>query len=383
MSEQNKHTDCKEDESEGKSFWTILGIASIICVAICIVGIVASYGYVKSHSGTNEDLFESRGLFGDSWGGVNALISALAFAGVIATLYLQNTDLRLQRKELKAQRKEFIIENETLKYQRFENLFYNMLNLQQRIVEGLKYNHIDYEDKVIPLSEGGERLRKQEVRREIVGRDVFRFMFNEVTFNTVVENHYYSLNGYREFFRYASLSGYNNTTIPTYFDHYFRHLFQIVEFVDEQNFNYEESYKYISLLRSTLSRYEMVWIYYHALQPENRKCKEWIEKYSLLKGIRGNLLALSIKTGHPYEGLFMIEEELEEDGFGQGDFECYLTDNPEEHDKYYLSAFWDKATIEEGKKYFERWRELFTEKYLPLIQDINLKIEQNKRREKK
>lgn len=42
-----------------------------------------------------------------------------------------------------------------------------------------------------------------------------------------------------------------------------------------------------------------------------------------------------------------------------------------------------KATIEEGKKYLERWREFFKEKYLPLIQDINLKIEQNKKREKK
>ena len=43
-----------------------------------------------------------RGVFGDSFGVVNALFSGLAFAGVICAILLQQKELALQRKELEA-----------------------------------------------------------------------------------------------------------------------------------------------------------------------------------------------------------------------------------------------------------------------------------------
>ncbi|NTX51130.1 hypothetical protein [Myxococcus sp. CA039A] len=44
------------------------------------------------------------GTFGDSFGALNTLFTGLAFAGLIASLSLQRTELALQRKELKQQR---------------------------------------------------------------------------------------------------------------------------------------------------------------------------------------------------------------------------------------------------------------------------------------
>lgn len=41
-----------------------------------------------------------RGNFGDSFGGINALFSGLAFAGIIYTILLQKKELTLQRQEL-------------------------------------------------------------------------------------------------------------------------------------------------------------------------------------------------------------------------------------------------------------------------------------------
>lgn len=73
-------------------------------------------------------------LFGDSFGAVNALISA--FAGMIVTFVLQRYELGMQRQELEAQR-EFSTQNETLRLQRFENTFFNMMELQQSIVNDL------------------------------------------------------------------------------------------------------------------------------------------------------------------------------------------------------------------------------------------------------
>jgi len=327
-----------------------------------------------------------RGQFGDMFGAVNALFSGLAFAGLIITLILQRQELGLQREELEQtreelrnQRAEFEKENETLMYQRFENLFYNMLNLQQKIVEGLKYGYTEFEDTRIPWAEGGIIKDKHEVRREVVGRDVFGFLFNAVPFTAEIKTEICACCGYREYLKYAGLSGYDNTTIPTYFDHYFRHLFQILELVDDQGFNTDDSYKYVSLLRSTISRYEMIWIYYHALQPENRKYKELIEKYSFLEGIRWHLLALSVEAEHPYDGFWMIEENLEKDGFSRGDFEFYLTDNPHNLDKYYLTAFWNESEISKGKKHLARWREFVENKYTDLIIDLKNRTTQNKK----
>jgi hypothetical protein len=49
---------------------------------------------------------EARGLFGDSFGAINALFSGLAFAGVIVAIMLQREELRLQRQELEQTREE-------------------------------------------------------------------------------------------------------------------------------------------------------------------------------------------------------------------------------------------------------------------------------------
>jgi hypothetical protein len=49
---------------------------------------------------------ETRGQFGDLFGGLNALFTGLAFAGVICTILFQSNELRLQREELKLQREE-------------------------------------------------------------------------------------------------------------------------------------------------------------------------------------------------------------------------------------------------------------------------------------
>lgn len=45
--------------------------------------------------------------FGDAFGSINSLFSALAFLVIAASLYLQNREFRLQREELELQRQEF------------------------------------------------------------------------------------------------------------------------------------------------------------------------------------------------------------------------------------------------------------------------------------
>lgn len=335
------------------SILKVILISVAICVFVAIGGIILSYYISDRIAPEGVDIIANRGLFGDSWGGVNALVSALAFAGVIVTLYLQNRDLNLQREEMKRQRKEFEEENKTIKYQRFENLFYNMLNLQQRIVEGLRYEYSDYE-YTRNTNTGDSR---HSVRREVIGRDVFRFFFEDVI-------SYYGqrpFRGYRKYLSGMGVGKYDDTVIPTYFDHYFRHLYKIVQFVDSQVFDFNEAYKYVSFLRGTLSRYELVWIYYNTLNPYYFKFKLLIEKYSLLKALRKDLLTESKESVIISNGLGLKKEDLVKQDI-QLDFAYFLTDNSDETDKYMISAFWNKNQIDEGLEYLAKWRNLVADK---------------------
>lgn len=52
---------------------------------------------------------EERGQFGDAFGTINSLFTGLAFAALIATIFLQRDELALQRTELKLQREQMIL----------------------------------------------------------------------------------------------------------------------------------------------------------------------------------------------------------------------------------------------------------------------------------
>ena len=150
-------------------------------------------------------------------------------------------------------------------------------------------------------------------------------------------------------------SVYEYSKTPTRFDHYFRHLYKILQFVDGQGFPYDEAYKYVSFLRGTLSRYELVWLYYNALSPRNRKMKELIQKYSLLKNLRPDILSRTKETSDYFHEQGLSLQDMEREGFSCKDFEHYLTDDPEDPSKFYLSAFWKPSEIGEGQAFYERW----------------------------
>ena len=310
---------------------------------------------------------DRRGQFGDMFGAVNALFSGLAFAGLIITLILQKTELGLQREELEQtreelrnQRLEFETQNETLKYQRFENLFYNMLNLQQEIVAGLRYNYEEEETVLVPMGPDVSPIQdRRKVEKVVVGREVFRYTFDEAEILLSEKDSYGNrkrVYGYRDFLKAKGVMAYDDTWIPTIFDHYFRHLYKIVQFVDSQGFAYKEAYKYVSLIRGTLSRYELVWIYYNALNPVFHKFQELIEKYTLLKNIREELLTRSRETVTYYGGRGLTMQDVQGAGFTTKDFEFYLTDVKNDAEKYYITAFWKEDEKEEGQELLKRWK---------------------------
>ncbi|MDY6371733.1 MAG: putative phage abortive infection protein [Bacteroidales bacterium] len=264
-------------------FWVAVCIVIIVCVAYFL------FFYFVVHVN-----MEKRGQFGDMFGFIGALFSGLAFAGLIVTMLQQREDLqnqkdeiKLQRqdleaqtealklqkeeiaqtnKELELQRKEMVEQNKTIILQRFENTFFNMLELQQTIVNELRYELVNVEYK---------------------GRNVLSIIYKQIQRSVYDDKQLKpddSIGKYLQCY-YAYVSNGN-------LDHYFRHLYRIIKFVDESRcLTNVEKYNYLCLLRAQLSKDELLMLFYNGLSDYgNEKFKPLIEKYAIFKNIRSNFL---------------------------------------------------------------------------------------------
>ena len=236
---------------------------------------------------------EARGTFGDQFGAVNALFSGLAFAGLIYTIILQRRDLKLQREEMRDQTKEFMKENETLRIQRFENTFFNMLSQFQEVVNNLKVT-------VNGISvEGRDCFEKTFEKNKMAGQE-----FKDVEDKCMCSVLFHK-----------GMNGYMKSDMPKYFDHYFRLFYRILKFVKDSPLitDYTEEYEYTAMLRAILSRYELVWIYYNGLSNYgNEKLKPLIERYAMLKNLRDeHLVKGTVKGLGEYEASAYMKTQPE------------------------------------------------------------------------
>ena len=351
----------------------VLGIC--VCLDIWIIGALFTHWWAEKYFThiVNED--NNKALFGDSFGAVNALISAFAFAGMIVAFILQRYELRLQRKELEAQRKEFEEQNNTLKLQRFENTFFHMLELQQQIVSDLYVKEVDKEwvEEDSPNPEMG-RIRKQvTVERVYQGRNLFRYAF--------VESRHYikypqthkevEVYGLSNVMRIKGFSQYDQYYTSTYFDHYFRHFYRILKFIkqNEDWLSSDEQYRYASMLRATLSRYELVWLYYNGLSQNGcEKLKPLMERYSMLKNMRSDFLTLCKENSEKVDKSDAADKDIIDAGFTYSDYDFYLTDQIDDSKKYYLSVFYNEEEHTKGKEYYNRWTEFCRAKHIDVAE---------------
>lgn len=340
-----------------------------ICLDIWILGAIATHWWAGKFfiHVMSED--NNKALFGDSFGAVNALISAFAFAGMIVAFILQRYELRLQRKELEAQRNEFEKQNETLRLQRFENTFFSMMSLQQQIVDDLSSKKMD---KMVVFEDdpqlNGRLMKEVPVEYSFKGRNLFLFAFSQVVHevedkaNPRRMNKYYGIGGVME---QLGMSHYDDFYTSTYFDHYFRHFYRILKFVEQNSdwLTFDEQYKYTSMLRGTLSRYELVWLFYNGLSANgNKKLKPLMEDYSMLKNLRADLLVLSKENRNRIGKVRLSDVDLKNNGFSGTDYEFYLTEGKGDESKYCLSAFYSKDELENGKRALDDWGD-FSNKY--------------------
>jgi hypothetical protein len=269
----------------------ILGISTIAILLLPAILTQLPYCLV------NFNLSET-GQVGDTIGGiVNPFVALIAVWFTFKAFWVQY-DANEKQKEINKKQEERNAEQdkkydqqvEDIAIQRFENNFFQMLNLQQEIVNGLYFSlneHQKYYNVNDPIKKSDDTI--------VTGRTVFKWLYNRGTYyglktssnNIAPEGIKYLIKefGYEKYVEISSISC---------LDHYFRHLYRIFKYVYDSRAllkNFDQEYKYTSIIRAQLSDYELILLFYNCLSKNGKdRFKKYAERYALFNNIRNELL---------------------------------------------------------------------------------------------
>ncbi|MFC4163389.1 putative phage abortive infection protein [Epilithonimonas zeae] len=181
-------------------------------------------------------------------------------------------EVKNTRLELAGQKEEMRIQNETLRQQKFENTFFNLLNLLSSVV-----NSIDIRN-----------IRTQNVMSS--GRDCFKIFYGdfvaiinkdhekdrefEITKISIPE----TIKSYDKYFHE------NQSDLS----HYFRSVYHILKFIDSSDI--EDKKRYVGLVRAQISSYEQILIFYNCFHPYGTKLKVLAKDHNFFKSLDEKLL---------------------------------------------------------------------------------------------
>lgn len=241
-----------------KDFW------SYLLVFILIIGVICCFPSWLTQSGKLD--FRETGQIGDTIGGIMGPFVAIAAA--ILTFFA----FWVQYKANEQQRKDIALE-------RFESNLFELIHVQQDIVNNLNFTEKKGDTNII----------------QVQGRDVFQYAYEDYNFgrdgeyeNTPI------IVGVKTLMEYQNVNKYTDLKELGCLDHYFRHLYRVIKYIDESKVVAEDKqkYEYTCIVRASLSQYELIMLFYNCLSSNGvEKFKPLIEKYAIFNNIREDLLA--------------------------------------------------------------------------------------------
>jgi hypothetical protein len=189
-------------------------------------------------------------------------INREALNAQVSALHKQIEEFELQRDELKETRKVFKEQSETLKIQRFENTFFQLINLHHEIIDKLTFGKSEPIEKREVFSKGIILINKNiynKNTKQAVKDNFSSFGDVKIPFPAVnkEEAEHRLIEAYSKFY-------YEETA--QLFSHYYRNIYHIFKFIYTSSLveNHKKQF-YASLIRAQLSSDELSLIYYNSI----------------------------------------------------------------------------------------------------------------------
>lgn len=243
---------------------TTRGIA--ITLILSAVTIVASYAafLIFITWPISEISINKAGVYGDSFGILTSLFSALAFTGMIITILLQKDELSLQRQELFETRQEISAQKEILRTQNFDNAFY-------RLLDYYKHN----------LSEISVRSKDKTVKFSGIG--ALRHLLHKFKKSQSEYNKYFSQHSAEKMKIYKFHLCLDVHRILLKQARYLGTFKSLLKLVDSRLETEEEKSVYWDIINSQLTAYEVQYIYYQSLVDINGEFSQIINKTKFIQ----------------------------------------------------------------------------------------------------
>jgi hypothetical protein len=133
-------TNKTDDKANQKKLEKLKKILLIISISCLLVTLLLIYSYVTIFSGGLSQDHNRWGVFGDYIGGtLGAIFSFATLIAILYTISLQKEDLELTREEIKKSSEALEAQSKTLKIQRFENTFFELLRFHHDNVSNMKH----------------------------------------------------------------------------------------------------------------------------------------------------------------------------------------------------------------------------------------------------
>lgn len=270
----------------------------LVSFIVLLVVVLALWGggwyLIDHHIGVSEldpKIDTARAAFGDKFGALNALFSALAFAGIIFTILLQRRELSFQRAEIRESRRQVEKQNILIERQRFESTFFKLLQLQGELVSKLDFlgkKGLDaLETYQVALKEADPEYGIYLTLRKLDRQSILNIKAgipdilqahphldpSDVTIITEALRRSPGafdtyLDADVEMHRAKIKCAYEKVSSKylEHFSHYFRGLYHIVSFVDSyENLEEKDKRAYAKMVRAQLSDSELMCLFYNSL----------------------------------------------------------------------------------------------------------------------
>lgn len=216
------------------------------------------------------------GQWGDSFGGFNALVSALSTVAVVSTLIVQGRAIKEQRRDMHRQR--------------FENSFFELLRLIQEARNEVRFSY----------SHRFMAAHIQPNNDEVVGAKVFRSAYREMAWGLR------ELRDSKKQFSEVTLSALYRTRVHARYESslgtYYRLVYSLLDRIEaDENLTKREKDDYGNLVRGQFTAPEAAIAGFNALTKESKDFRRLVVRFRLLKYTRPGLVRRALEQQFPAE----------------------------------------------------------------------------------